>query len=82
MRNTCYSFSSQQPDDVTGSASRKIVSSLIGTNGVSEAPRTADSLGSRCSIGIAKDVVVVVVVVGDVVENLISVDVVGISTGN
>lgn len=80
MRNTCYSFSSQQPDDVTGSASRKIVSSLIGTNGVSEAPRTADSLGSRCSIGIAKDVVVVVV--GDVVENLISVDVVGISTGN
>lgn len=80
MRNTCYSFSSQQPDDVTGSASRKTVSSLIGTNGVSEAPRTADSLGSRCSIGIAKDVVVVVV--GDVVENLISVDVVGISTGN
>lgn len=62
-----------QPEDVTGSASRNTVSSLIGTNGASEAPRTADSLGSRCSIGIAKDVIV---------DNLFSVDVVGMFIGN
>lgn len=59
------------PEDVIGSASRNTVSSLIGTNGVREAPRTADSLGSRSSIGTATFVVV---------DSLISVDMVGVLT--
>lgn len=63
------------PDDVTGSASRKTVSSLIGTNGAIEAPRTHDSPGSRCSIGTSTVEVAVVI-------NLISVVTIGMLTGN